>query len=554
MFCYQCEQTAKGTGCTVQGVCGKDDTTAVLQDLLVHAAKGISVYAHRAGQLGARDRQVDVFIVEALFATVTNVDFAPQRLGQHLEQAAQIRDKAGSVYEAACAKAGKTPETLVGPAVWQPAGDLDGLVQQGRELSIADRRARLGEDVAGLQELIVYGLKGAAAYTDHAQILGHEDAQVYATFHEALDFLTRDNPTTDELLGWALKVGELNLKAMQLLDAANTGTYGHPEPTQVRVTPLKGKAIVVSGHDLKDLEELLKQTEGKGINVYTHGEMLPALAYPGLKKYRHLVGNYGGAWQDQRKEFDQFPGAILMTTNCIQKPKEQYQGRIFTSGLVAWPGVTHIGPGHDFSPVIQAALAAPGFAEDAPQKTITVGFARNAVLGVADQVIQAVKSGAIRHFFLVGGCDGAKSGRNYYTEFAQRVPDDCVILTLACGKYRFNKLDFGTIGGIPRLLDVGQCNDAYSAVQIAVALAGAFNCGVNDLPLSLILSWYEQKAVAILLTLLHLGIKNIRLGPSLPAFVTPPVLKVLVEKPNVAPIRTPEEDLQAILGRTVARL
>jgi hydroxylamine reductase len=565
MFCYQCEQTAKGAACTTQGVCGKDDPTAGLQDLLIHAAKGVSMYAHRAGQLGARDRQVDVFVIEALFATVTNVDFDPQRLAQHLQQAAKIRDKARSIYEAACAKAGKTPETLAGPAAEavllslreresahaerdQYAADLDALVEQGREVSIANRRARLGEDATGLQELILYGLKGAAAYADHAQILGQEDPQVYATFHAALDFLTRDDPTTDELLGWALNVGELNLRAMQLLDAANTGAYGHPEPTQVRVTPLKGKAIVVSGHDLKDLEELLKQTEGKGINVYTHGEMLPALAYPELKKYRHLVGNYGGAWQDQRKEFDEFPGAILMTTNCLQKPKEGYQGRIFTSGLVASPGVTHIGPQRDFAPVIEAALAAPGYPEDAPEKTITVGFARNAVLSVAEKVIEAVKSGAIRHFFLVGGCDGAKSGRNYYTEFAQQVPQDCVILTLACGKYRFNKLDFGTIGGIPRLLDVGQCNDAYSAVQIALALAGAFNCGVNDLPLSLVLSWYEQKAVAILLTLLHLGIKNIRLGPSLPAFVTPPVLKVLVEKFNVAPIRTPAEDIEAILG------
>ncbi len=552
MFCYQCEQTAKGTGCTVQGVCGKDETTAALQDLLVHAAKGISMYAHRAGQLGACDREVDVFLIEALFVTVTNVDFDPQRIGRHLDQAAAMLEKAKRIYQGACAKAGKTPETLPGPAAWQPAGDLEGLVRQGQEVAIANRRTTLGEDVAGLQELITYGLKGAAAYADHAQILGREDTEVYATFHEAMDFLTRDDPTTDELLGWALKVGELNLKAMQLLDAANTGMYGHPEPTQVRVTPLKGKAIAVSGHDLKDLEELLKQTEGKGINVYTHGEMLPALAYPGLKKYKHLAGNYGGAWQDQAKEFDNFPGAILMTTNCIQKPKEGYRNRIFTTGLVAWPGVTHIGPDRDFTPVIEAALAAPGFGQDGPEKTITVGFARNAVLGVADQVIEAVKGGAIRHFFLVGGCDGAKSGRNYYTEFAKQVPQDCVILTLACGKYRFNKLDFGAIDGIPRLLDIGQCNDAYSAVQIAVALADAFDCEVNDLPLSLILSWYEQKAVAILLTLLHLGIKNIRLGPSLPAFVTPPVLNLLVEKFNIAPVGTPEEDLAAILGQSAA--
>jgi len=345
----------------------------------------------------------------------------------------------------------------------------------------------------------------------------------------------------------ALKCGEVNLRIMELLDAANTGAYGHPVPTAVRIEPVKGKAILVSGHELKDLEELLKQTEGKGINIYTHGEMLPAHGYPELKKYKHLVGNYGGAWQDQRREFDEFPGAILMTTNCIQKPRETYEGRIFTSGLVAWPGVTHVS-NQDFTPVIEAALAADGFPEDGPDKTILVGFGRNAVLGVADKVIEAVKTGAIKHFFLIGGCDGARSGRNYYTDLAQSVPNDSVILTLACGKYRFNKLEFGDIGGIPRLLDIGQCNDAYSAIQIAVALSKAFDVGVNDLPLSLVLSWYEQKAVCILLTLLHLGIKNIRLGPSLPAFVTPAVLNVLVEKFNIMPISTVEEDLNAILA------
>jgi hydroxylamine reductase len=334
---------------------------------------------------------------------------------------------------------------------------------------------------------------------------------------------------------------------MELLDAANTGAYGHPEPTQVRIEPVKGKAILVSGHDLKDLAVLLEQTEGTGINVYTHGEMLPANAYPELKKYDHLVGNYGGAWQDQAREFDAFPGAILMTTNCIQKPRESYKGRIFTSGLVAWPGVTHISD-QDFTPVIEAAKAAEGFSGDGPDKTITIGFGHNAVLGVADAVIDAVKAGSIRHFFLIGGCDGAKTGRNYYTEFAEAVPEDCVIMTLACGKYRFNKLPFGDIGGIPRLLDIGQCNDAYSAIRIAQALADAFECGVNDLPLSMILSWYEQKAVVILLTLLHLGITDIRLGPSLPAFVTPAILNVLVEKFNIKPIGTVQDDLQAALS------
>jgi hydroxylamine reductase len=548
MYCYQCEQTANGTGCNKFGICGKGPATAGLQDLLVHAAQGISMYAHRAAELGAADRQIDRGVIESLFATVTNVDFDPARLQVHLVDAAKLRDQARSLYEAACAKAGKKPEQLVGPAAWQPAESLEALVRQAEEVSITKRRVRLGNDVAGLQDLVLYGLKGAAAYADHARILGHEDPQIYATFHAGLDFLTRENPTTDELLGWAMKAGELNFKVMELLDGANTGAYGNPQPTQVRVTPVRGKCIAVSGHDLKDLGELLKQTEGKGINVYTHGEMLPCHAYPELKKYKHLVGNYGGAWQDQAKEFDAFPGAVLMTTNCIQKPRDSYTGRIFTSGLVAWPGVRHIGPERDFSPVIQAALAAPGFAADAPEKTITVGFGHHAVLGVADKVIAAVKNKQIRHFFLVGGCDGAKPGRNYYTEFAQQVPKDCMILTLACGKYRFNKLDFGQIDGLPRLLDVGQCNDAYSAIKIAVALAGAFECDVNQLPLSMVLSWYEQKAVAILLTLLYLGIKNIRLGPTLPAFVTPSVLSVLVEKFGIAPITTSQADLAAILG------
>jgi hydroxylamine reductase len=549
MFCFQCEQTTQGVGCTVFGVCGKDPKTAVLQDLLVHAAKGISMYAHRAAVLGARDASIDAEVLEDLFATVTNVDFDPERLRRHLIQAHAKKEAARAMYEEACRKAGQTPETLGGPAAWTPADSMEGLLEQGRETAIDKRRAQLGEDVVSLQEIIMYGLKGAAAYADHAKVLGKEDPKLYALFHAGLDFLTKTDPTVDELLGWALKAGEINLEVMGLLDAANTGTYGHPEPTTVRVTPVKGKAILVSGHDLKDLELLLEQSEGKGVNIYTHGEMLPCHAYPSLKKYKHLVGNYGGAWQDQRKEFDAFPGAILMTTNCIQKPKETYTRRIFTTGLVAWPGVDHIGPNKDFTPVIEAALAAPGFTEDAPEQTILVGFGRNTVMSVADKVVDAVKSGAIRHFFLVGGCDGAKPGRNYYTDFAQQVPQDCVILTLACGKYRFNKLDFGAIGGIPRLLDVGQCNDAYSAIQIAVALSKAFDCGVNELPLSMVLSWYEQKAVAILLTLLYLGIKNIRLGPTLPAFITPNVLNVLVEKFAIAPVTTPEADLAKLLGQ-----
>lgn len=547
MFCYQCEQTAKGSGCTVHGVCGKSPETATLQDLLIHAMKGLSMHAHRARKLGATDREVNVFTIQALFSTLTNVNFDPDDFRALLGKAAKMRDKAKRLYEDACKKNGQKPETLSGPAAWTPAAGMDGLLRQGGEVGVASRRDALGDDVAGLQELIIYGIKGVSAYADHAQILGKEDDAVYAFIHETLDYLATKPKDIDRLLAAALKCGEINLRAMELLDAANTGKYGHPVPTRVRVTPVKGKAIAVSGHDLLDLEEILKQTEGKGINVYTHGEMLPCHGYPGLKKHRHLVGNYGGAWQNQQKEFAEFPGAILMTTNCIQKPQESYTGRIFTCGVVGWPGVTHI-KGRDFKPVIGAALAAPGFKEDAPEKSITVGFGHNAVMGVAGKVIEAVKSGAIKHFFLIGGCDGAKPGRNYYTEFAQAVPKDCVILTLACGKYRFNKLDFGDIGGIPRLLDVGQCNDAYSAVQIAVALAKAFNTDVNGLPLSLILSWYEQKAVAILLTLLHLGIKNMRLGPSLPAFVTPAALNVLVEKFNIKPITTPKEDLRAILG------
>jgi len=534
MFCYQCEQTAKNTGCTAFGVCGKDPDTAALQDLLVHAAKGL---ASLVVQEGRRNPEVDRFVVEALFTTVTNVNFDPARLEGLLGKAAALRE--------GLLAAGARPDWAA-PSGWQPAADQAGLIRQGEAHGVRDRQALVGEDRAGLEELIVYGLKGMAAYAEHAAILGYEDPEIYAFTNETLDFLTRENPL-EALVGKALQVGEVNLKVMALLDQAHTSTYGHPVPSPVRITAKKGKAILISGHDLKDLEALLQQTEGTGVNVYTHGEMLPAHGYPGLHKHPHLVGNYGGAWQDQRKEFEAFPGAILMTTNCIQKPKDSYKGRLFTCGLVAWPDVVHIAD-RDFGPVIEAALAAPGFAEDEPEKTILTGFAHNAVLGVADKVIEGVKSGAIRHFFLVGGCDGAESGRSYYTDFARQVPDDALILTLACGKFRFNKLEFGDIGGIPRLLDVGQCNDAYSAIQIAVALANAFGTDVNSLPLSLILSWYEQKAVCILLSLLHLGIRDIRLGPKLPAFVTPPVLQVLVDNFNLMPITTPEQDLQAILG------
>ncbi|MFA6032527.1 MAG: hydroxylamine reductase [Myxococcota bacterium] len=547
MFCYQCEQTMNGTGCTRAGVCGKTGETAALQDALLHATQGVSVYAHAMRALCKKDREIDVAVIEALFTTVTNVNFDPDAVAKMVWKMNGLRERARAIYLAACSEKGTVPVSFGGAATWTPVGDRAAIAAQAEAFSTVELKTRLGEDISSLYSLVVYGLKGMAAYADHAQILGQEDDTVYAFFHEALAYLAGDDLTVDGLLGYAMKCGSVNLRVMELLDLANTGAYGHPAPVKVRVTPLKGKAILVSGHDLKDLHRLLVLTEGKGINVYTHGEMLPANAYPGLNRFSHLAGNYGGAWQDQQKEFAAFPGAVLMTTNCIQRPAESYKGRIFTTGLVEWPGVTHV-TADGFDAVVSAALAAPGFDADGPEQFITIGFARNTVLSVAGKVVEGVKSGAIRHFFLVGGCDGAKSGRNYYTEFAQKVPKDCVILTLACGKYRFNKLDFGDIGGIPRLLDVGQCNDAYSAIQIAVALAGAFGTDVNSLPLSMVLSWYEQKAVVILLTLLSLGIKNIRLGPSLPAFISPAVLGVLVEKFGIKPITTPVGDLKAILG------
>jgi hydroxylamine reductase len=542
MFCYQCEQTARSTGCTAHGVCGKDPETAALQDLLVYLAKGISQYADKLRGSGVKTPKADHYVIKALFTTVTNVNFDPETLATLISAGVDIRNE----LRESC-KTMDCINELTGPAVFEIAESTDEMIRQGETIGIEGRLQKFGSDAAGLQELILYGLKGMAAYVDHACILGVEDDDIYAFTHETMAFLADEVDDVDALVGRALAVGETNLSAMEKLDAANTGAYGHPEPTRVRVTPVKGKCILVSGHDLKDLDALLQQTEGKGINVYTHGEMLPCLAYPGLKKYSHLVGNYGGAWQDQAKEFDAFPGSILMTTNCIQRPRQSYQSRIFTTGLVQWPGVEHV-TNDDFSAVIDAALEAEGFAEDGPEQYITVGFGHNAVMNVADKVIEAVKAGQIRRFFLIGGCDGAKSGRDYYTDLATSVPDDCVIMTLACGKYRFNKLEFGDIGGIPRLLDIGQCNDAYSAIQIAVALANAFECGVNDLPLSIVLSWYEQKAVAILLTLLHLGLQGMRIGPSLPAFVGPNVLDVLVKNFGLTPIDTPAGDLAAMLG------
>ena len=547
MFCYQCEQTAKGTGCTVMGVCGKSAEVSDLQDLLIHAAKGIAMYAHRARGLGAVDGEIDRFVVEALFTTVTNVNFDNIRMAEMITQAGLVRSRARRLYEDACARAGRTAESLSGPAADPLPESMADMAIAGGQYTPRSWAEKRGDVVQGLYDLILLGLKGSAAYTHHAFVLGYEDERIYGFFHEKLDALSREFMTVEELTAHAMDAGKWNIEVMNLLDRANTEVYGHPEPTPVRIHPVKGKAILVSGHDLRDLDLLLQQTEGKGINIYTHGEMLPCHGYPRLKKYPHLAGNYGGAWQDQQKEFAAFPGAILMTTNCIQRPTN-YTDRIFTTGLVAFPGVRHIDEKKDFTPVIEAALAAPGFEEDGDDKRILVGFGHNTVLNAAGKVVELVKAGKIRHFFLVGGCDGAKSGRNYYTDFTSQAPKDTVILTLACGKFRFNKLDFGDIDGLPRLLDVGQCNDAASALKIASALAEAFGTDVNGLPLSLVLSWYEQKAVCILLSLLSLGIKNIRLGPSLPAFVKPPVLEFLQKTFNIQPITTPEADLKAILG------
>ena len=546
MFCYQCEQTSQGQGCEVIGVCGKDEDSATLQDLLIHALKGLSQYAHRAAQLGARDPELDAFTIEAIFATLTNVNFDAESLAALVYKAAAQRDRAKALYEAAAAQAGIALEKLSGPALFQPAADREGLLAQGSQQLISIAFTASERESKNLEELITYGLKGAAAYAFHAIQLGSSAPASYAKVYELLDALTEKH-SVKELLALALAVGELNFNVLEQLDRAHNETFGAPTPTPLRIHPLKGKAILVSGHDLHDLYQLLVQTDGKGINVYTHGEMLPAHGYPKLKAFKHLAGNYGGAWQDQAEEFDHFPGAIVMTTNCIQQPMPSYLDRIFTMNAVEWPGVRHIEAG-DFSPVIEAALAAPGFAEDGPDETILTGFGHAAVLGVANQVIAAVKSGALKRFFLIGGCDGARPGRDYYTELAEKVPQDCVILTLACGKFRFNKEQFGTLGGLPRLMDMGQCNDAYSALKVAQALAGAFECGVNDLPLSLVLSWYEQKAVSILLSLLWLGVKNIRIGPTLPAFLSPAVLELLHKTYNLMPTTTADADLAAMLA------
>ena len=528
MFCFQCEQTAGCKACTGKvGVCGKKADTAELQDRLTGALIGL------ARATDGNDHMVSAttadVVVEGLFATLTNVNFDSDALLALMDRVAAEKRKL-------------VPECFKCAASCGRNNDYD-----MQKLWNAD------EDIRSLKSLILFGIRGVAAYAYHAAVLGYRDETIQKFLYKALFAIGMDDWGMEELLPIVLEVGEVNLRCMAMLDRANTETFGHPEPTAVSLTVEKGPFIVITGHDLYDLKRLLEQTQGKGINIYTHGELLPAHAYPELKKYPHLKGNFGTAWQNQQREFAVLPAPILFTTNCLMPPKDSYADRVFTTEVVGWPGMRHIGPEKDFTPVIEKALELGGFDRDVTfpglngGETVMTGFARNAVLSAADTVIDAVKTGAIRHFFLVGGCDGARPGRSYYTEFVRQTPKDTLVLTLACGKYRFNDLDLGTIGGLPRLLDIGQCNDAYSAIQIALALADAFGCGVNDLPLSMILSWYEQKAVCILLTLLHLGIRNISLGPTLPAFVSPNVLKLLVEKFHIAPITTPEADLKAIL-------
>jgi len=518
MFCFQCEQTAGGKGCTKVGVCGKKPEVAGKQDELTCALVGLA----RAAANKTPGKLADELIMKSLFATVTNVNFDGDRIAEYIK-----------LVQLETAKLDPSAQAMPVSTLWTG-----------------------NEDIVSLRSTLLLGMRGMAAYAHHAYVLGKEDDEVTAWFYKGLRAIGQEH-TAEEWLNLLMEFGQINLKCMGLLDEANTSMYGHPVPTKVSLIVEKGPFIVITGHDLHDLKQLLEQTAGKGINIYTHSEMLPAHAYPELKKYSHLKGNYGTAWQNQQKEFDNIPAPILYTTNCIMPPKTSYSDRIFTTSVVGYPEMKHIsGQNHkkDFTPIINKALELGGWKEDKQFAGINggtelmTGFARNAVLGVADKVIDAVKAGAIKHFFLVGGCDGAKTGRNYYTEFVKNTPKDTIVLTLACGKYRFNDLDAGDIGGIPRILDMGQCNDAYSAIQVAVALAGAFECGVNDLPLTLVLSWYEQKAVCILLTLLALGIKNIYIGPSLPAFLSGNVLNILVEKFDLKPISTPEADLKAILG------
>ena len=547
MFCNQCEQTAKG-GCTKVGVCGKKSDVAALQDLLTYAVRGLSHLTVSGRSVGVNDADINRFSMKAIFSTLTNVNFDPARLETLIREVVEKR----KVLKEKIASVGGNVLFDDPATAFDPSNDIAGLVKQGEEVGLPIDWDR-DPDVKSLQETTLYAIRGAAAYADHAAILGQEDDEIFASLQEKLSKLTDKSLSLQDWVGLALDTGKTNFRAMELLDAGNTGHFGHQQPSQVALGHKAGKAILVTGHDLKDLEDLLKQTVGKGINIYTHGEMLPCHAYPELKKYAHLVGHFGTAWQNQQKELPDFPGAILFTTNCIQEPASSYKNNVFTTGLVGWPGTTHVENG-DFDPVIEMALQMPGFTDDKDLGSVWVGYARNTVLqkhpmgSVIDTLVDYVKAKKIRHIFLVGGCDGAKPGRNYYTEFVEKTPDDTLVLTLACGKFRFFDLDLGAIDGVPRLLDVGQCNDAYSAIVVASALAEAFGVGINDLPLSLIISWYEQKAVAILLTLFHLGLKDIRLGPTMPAFLTPNVQKVLVDNFNLQPISTPEDDIAACLG------
>ena len=544
MFCNQCEQTAHGTGCDKVGVCGKSPEVAAVQDLLVNVVRGLAVVAVDAENRGLDVSAEGAFANDALFTTLTNVDFDPETIAVKIDQGVALRE----ALKARVRAAGGTGEYAAPLTNLTVAGSVAGKAAQGAEFGSPWDTQR-DVDVQSLQEITLYGLKGIGAYEHHARQLGVTDNAIYTYVFKALASTFDTDLGVNEWVALALECGASNLRTMEILDEANTGTYGHPEPTKVSLGQRKGKAILISGHDLADLAALLEQTAGTGIDIYTHGEMLPGHAYPELKKYDNLVGHFGTAWQNQRKEFAEFPGAILMTTNCLMIPHDEYKARVFTSGPVQFPGVPHV-ERKDFSAVIEKAQSEAGFEWDIVVGEVTVGFGHNTVMSVAPTVIEAVKSGAIRHFFLVGGCDGAKPGRNYYSEFVEETPADTIVLTLACGKFRFFDKDLGEIGGLPRLMDVGQCNDAYSAIKIAVALADAFECGVNDLPLSMILSWYEQKAVAILLSLLHLGITDIRLGPSLPAFISPNVLAVLVENFDIKPIAaSPREDLDAILGK-----
>ncbi|SFJ24683.1 Hydroxylamine reductase [Terrisporobacter petrolearius] len=547
MFCYQCEQTVGGKGCTKLGVCGKTPEVANLQDLLIYQIKGISCYAKEIVEKGENvDKDIVSFIENSLFTTLTNVNFDAEVHVKMLKESQKIK-------EALRKKVGKIKNNTE-HATYNLSETKAEMLKDSKKAGIM-YDGELDPDIRSLRQTIVYGLKGIAAYGHQARELGYFDDQVDNFYVRALEATTDDSLSVEDLIRWTMRTGEMSVAVMKKLDEANTKTYKNPEPNKVNVHVKKGPFIVVSGHDLWDLQMLLEQTEGKGINIYTHGEMIPCHGYPELKKYDHLVGNFGGAWQDQQKEFDNLPGCVLMTTNCLMKPRESYKDRIFTTSVVGWDGVQYIGVGKDgkkdFSQIIEKALELGGYEEDQEPHEILVGFGHQATLSHAETIVNAVKDGKIRHFFLIGGCDGARPGRNYYTEFAKKVPDDCVILTLACGKYRFNKLDFGEVAGLPRLLDVGQCNDAYSAVRIATALADAFETDVNGLPLSLIISWYEQKAVADLLALLSLGINGIYLGPTLPAFLSPNVLQYLVDTFDLKTISTPDDDLKSCLKQEV---